>query len=155
MGAAYEQLQAWDSARFHFERAVELRPAVAAGHNNLASVLIQQGQVAEGIAAYREALRLDPNYFDAHINLGAVLAQQRQFGEAVSHFQRATSIRPASLVAHNYLSLAYADLGRLSEAIEAAQRAEQLARRAGREDLAMELRDRIAAYHRQLQSRPL
>ncbi|MGZ7032586.1 MAG: tetratricopeptide repeat protein [Thermoanaerobaculia bacterium] len=49
----------WREAMFRFRRAVELEPASAMAHNNLAVALEANGDFDNAAKEYREALRLD------------------------------------------------------------------------------------------------
>lgn len=52
-----------------YRRAVELAPALATGHYNLAIALRQQGDLRAAALAFRTAARLDPNDMDAVQNV--------------------------------------------------------------------------------------
>jgi tetratricopeptide (TPR) repeat protein len=42
-------------------------------HNNLASILFDQGKTENAIAEYDQAVCLNPLFFEAHYNLGLAL----------------------------------------------------------------------------------
>jgi tetratricopeptide (TPR) repeat protein len=60
MGVCEVELGALDAAATSFQRAIELKPAYASAHLNLASVLLKQGRQVEAAGALRKALALDP-----------------------------------------------------------------------------------------------
>lgn len=49
---------------------------------------VQQGQINEAIAAFRQAAELNPGLAPAHYNLGLALRQQGQLQEAATAFIR-------------------------------------------------------------------
>ena len=70
------------------------RAGLSRRHNNLGSVLKDQGRLAEAEACYRRAITLDPNLAEAHNNLGLVLKDFGQPGEAEACYRRAIALRP-------------------------------------------------------------
>jgi hypothetical protein len=75
--------------------AIAARPKNARSHYNLGIALAEQGQRAEAIAHFREALRWDPRYAEAHGNLGLLLAQQGRHEEAMAHYTEALRLKPS------------------------------------------------------------
>ena len=61
-------------------------------HTNLGLVLIQKGEIDEGIAHYRSALQMQPDSWDAEYNLGMALVRKGQVDEAIRHCERAVRI---------------------------------------------------------------
>ena len=60
------------------EKAVELNPNDAHAHNNLASVLAAQGELARAAEHYRSALAIDPDYAAARARLEQVRDELRR-----------------------------------------------------------------------------
>jgi len=58
-GVRMAKLNLWREAMFRFRRAVEIEPADAMAHNNLAVALEANGDFEAALKEYREALRLD------------------------------------------------------------------------------------------------
>jgi tetratricopeptide (TPR) repeat protein len=73
---------------------LEKDPSRARAHNNLAAVLIEEGQYAEGIEHCRTALALTPGYADAENNIGHALALQGKTDEAIPWYERALAHNP-------------------------------------------------------------
>ncbi len=92
-------------------------------HNNLGTVLSQEGKVTDAIGRYQQALRLKPDYDEAHYNLGNALARTGKIEEAIAHFEQALRIKPDYAEAHNNLGIALAQAGRIEEAIAHYQQA--------------------------------
>ena len=103
-------------ARRHLERAVQIRPAYAGAHHNLATVLLEQGHFAEAEAEWDQALRLQPDYPEASIGVGMLRIKQGRLDEARARFEDALRRDPSSASAHAHLGLALASSGHLEEA---------------------------------------
>jgi len=61
---------------------------------NQAKSAAEQGQTAQAMASYQEALRLDPDYGEALTGLGALHLMQKQFEPARRYFEQALAIDP-------------------------------------------------------------
>ncbi|HET7712760.1 MAG TPA: tetratricopeptide repeat protein [Thermoanaerobaculia bacterium] len=58
-GVRMARMNLWREAMFRFKRAVQLDPASAMAHNNLAVAYEANGDFENALTEYREALRLD------------------------------------------------------------------------------------------------
>ncbi len=74
LGAQHAQTGDLAAARIQFEAAVNANPANAGAHNNLGVVLWRQGQLAEALPRFREAVRLKPDFADAQKSLADLTA---------------------------------------------------------------------------------
>ena len=92
-------------------------------HSKLGSLLLQRGQVNEGIAHYQTALVLQPDDAWVHNNLGSVLGKKGQTEEAIGHFQQALRLKPDYTDARNNLGAALLSKGQIDEAIRQFQEA--------------------------------
>ena len=101
-------------------------PICAEAYNNLGNALREQGQLAEAVAQYQEALRLKPDYAEAHNNLGNALREQGQLAAAVAQYQEALRLKPDYAEAHNNLGNALKEQGQLAEAVAQYQEAIRL-----------------------------
>ena len=115
-------------------RAVELNPALADAHFNLAVALARLGRMDEAILAMQEVLRLQPKDFDAHARLGTWLSGQGRHGEAIAHLERAVALEVNSRDAWLKLAQGYEAAGRPQAAVGAYRRVLGLA---GRDDAAL------------------
>src|SRR5262249_22321783 len=75
---------------------------------NLGDLLVEQGQLDEGVSHLQKALRLRPKYAEVHNDLGVALKAQGRWDEAVERFQEAIALRPDYADAH--LNLAHVRL---------------------------------------------
>lgn len=92
-------------------------PEFAAAHSNLASVLQQQGKLAEALLHYREAIRISPTFADAYSNMGNTLKEMGDVQGALQCYSRAIQINPAFADAHSNLASIHKDSGNIPEAI--------------------------------------
>lgn len=80
--------------REHLSQAMELDPAFAEPHFNLASLLISESNTPGAIEEFRRAIALAPDYSEAHNNLGALLASTGMIDEAIVYYQLAIQFDP-------------------------------------------------------------
>jgi len=85
-----------------------------------------QGQLAEAIAAYEQAIALDPDDVLMHIPLARLLALEGETVEAVRRAQQATRMSPENARAWAILGMAYDWNGDIPEAIDTCKRAIEL-----------------------------
>src|SRR5213595_3235432 len=95
-------------------------------HTNLGLVLLQKGEIDDGIAHYRSALQMQPDSWDAEYNLGTALLGKGQVDEAILHCERAVGMRPTDPDAQVSLGNAVFQKGRIDEAIAHYQKAMML-----------------------------
>jgi Tfp pilus assembly protein PilF len=60
-GIAVAQRGLWKEAIYRWERATQIDPTYAAGHNNLAVAYEHEGMLDKAAEAYERALKLEPN----------------------------------------------------------------------------------------------
>jgi len=65
-----------DEALAEFKKAIDLDPAAAHAHDNLATVLAEKGQLVDALFAYVQALRADPDSPASHHYLASYHAGQ-------------------------------------------------------------------------------
>jgi tetratricopeptide (TPR) repeat protein len=112
--------QQGDSARAAelIQRAVGLRPSVAAFHANLAEAYRALGQLDRAAGCCRTALRLNPEQAEAANHLGLVLLQQGKTEAARDAFQTALRLAPECAMACNNLANAWRLLGDPQQAVD-------------------------------------
>jgi hypothetical protein len=141
-----------EAGRAHIEESLRIKPDHPNGHFNLGFWFMQNGQPAEAIREYREALRLHSDYSKAMNNLAWMLATQpdprlRNGEEAARLARRAADLNggndPESL---DTLAAAYAETHQFAEAIKVAERAAELAQSAGQTEMARQIQARLKGY---------
>ena len=110
MGLLYEQLNKPESARKHYELAVEYNPTDSSAHTNYGSFLCRRGEFDAAERNFRQALD-NPLYPTPEIpitNLGLCLRQEGQKDLAENYLRRALELNPriaSALIAMSDLSL--------------------------------------------------
>ncbi len=90
---------------------------------NLGLVLLQKGEIDDGIVHYRSALQMQPDSWDAEYNLGTALLGKGQVDEAILHCEKAVAMRPTDPDAQVSLGDALFQKGRIDEAMAHYQKA--------------------------------
>jgi tetratricopeptide (TPR) repeat protein len=75
--------------------AVESDPANADGHNELGTLYLSLGDLANAEAEFVEAIRLGPSSASAHYNLGIVLVKEQHLDRAAGEFRQALQADPS------------------------------------------------------------
>ena len=117
MVTTWLQVRYWNNNMTLFEHALDVTANNYLAHNNLGNALNEQGDRAEAIRHYSEALRINPTYWEAHYNLGNALTAQGRTAEAIRHFSEALRLNPGFAEAHNNLGFLLAEQGDRAEAI--------------------------------------
>ena len=126
------------------------RLAVLVGNAHLA-----QGQAADAVARYREAIALDSSYVEAQNNLAWILSTHADAGlrdgeEAVRLAEAASrTTGGADPSVWSTLSTAYAEVGQFEKALAAARQALALARRSGQTELGEKIERRLKLFESQ------
>lgn len=100
-------------------RALDLNPRLLLAHLQRSRALVLKTRLAEGITAYREALRLDPRHVEALVGLGWAHYKAAQRDEAVVHLRQAIALEPDHAEAYNLLASCLDFLGRADESLAA------------------------------------
>ncbi len=116
--AAHAQVRLWRNTETLFAYALTVTTGNALAHQNLGTVLLNQGRVEEAAAHAQEALRIWPNFAEAHGTLGLCLALRGRAGEATAEYRAALKAKPHLFIAHYLLANALSAGGHEAEAIE-------------------------------------
>ncbi|MGF1492953.1 MAG: tetratricopeptide repeat protein [Microcoleaceae cyanobacterium] len=83
---------------------------------NQGNVLLDQGQLAEAVALYNQALDADPEFSWAHHKLGDAFAQQRDWQAAIQAYQKSIEIQPNFFWSHHNLGNAFSEISQWQDA---------------------------------------
>jgi tetratricopeptide (TPR) repeat protein len=109
-----------------FEAAIQIRPAYAKGHYNLAVALSRDGRFPEAIEHYQESVRLDPGFTSAYFNMGKALDEEGKTPEAIASYRKAIDADPSRADAWANVGADLHKMGDSRAALEAFQRSDQL-----------------------------
>lgn len=107
LGEAYEAQGKWQEAADTYQKAIALKPDVAANYNNLGNDLAKSGHVDEARTAYEKYVQLNPS--DAALawrNFGTVLYNSNRMKESIDPLQKATQLDPKNATAWLLLGIA-------------------------------------------------
>jgi len=107
LGEANESMSNWQGAADAYQKAITLKPDVAANYNNLGNDMAKLGKIDEARAAYQKYVDLNPT--DAALawrNFGIVLYQANRMKEAIEPLQKAIQIDPKNAQAWLLLGIA-------------------------------------------------
>lgn len=99
------QLNHTKAAQQIFTRALTLYPQNTLFCNNLATALMQLGDLSQAITVLQRAVEAKPNYTTAWINLGTCHEQQAKLERAKECFHTALQIKPNTALAHIRLAV--------------------------------------------------
>ncbi|GIW97306.1 MAG: hypothetical protein KatS3mg111_0639 [Pirellulaceae bacterium] len=103
LAMALTEVEAWEEARYYYQRSIELGPVLPEAVMGLGVLALRTGDMAEAEQRFRAAIALRPLYGDAHLNLGILLFSQRRWDEARQALRRAMAIDPRLDTAADYL----------------------------------------------------
>jgi tetratricopeptide (TPR) repeat protein len=91
--------------------------SIALAHNNIAVAMAEEGDVAQAIRHYNEAIRLKPKYADPYNNRGTIYGAQGKYQLAIDNFNKAIALKPDFAKAYYNRGTAYAYMGKSQEAL--------------------------------------
>jgi tetratricopeptide (TPR) repeat protein len=112
-GEAYR----FHDAQYYYERAVLENPDNVIAQQNLANILLEQGDGQGALKRYLEAARIHPDLWQAQVGAGKILAEQGKPGEAFERFRSAYEVFPESPEVNFHLGVLYGQAGMHEEAI--------------------------------------
>jgi tetratricopeptide (TPR) repeat protein len=112
-----------EKAIANYDRAIALRPTVAAVFSNRGAVLKDLKRYDEALASFDRALAIEPSFAQAHNNRGNTFQALGRHDEALASYARALALRPNDVKAIRNRGIAMRDLGRFDEALASFDRA--------------------------------
>jgi tetratricopeptide (TPR) repeat protein len=117
LGLARKGAKLWNLAERAFQTVAERWPGDVRGFRSLGDCLLDQGRVAEAVAAYRNGLARHPSDGSLHLLLGTVLATNNDPYTAEPHLRRAVELMPNSVTALVHLGACLTQIGREQDAV--------------------------------------
>jgi Flp pilus assembly protein TadD len=96
-----------------YEGRIRAEPAVAALHDDVALLYLDQGRVTNAVDHFRKSLAMKPADASAHYNLATTLTMAGNIDEALQSYQKALELRPDYAQAHNNLGAILFQRGQL------------------------------------------
>lgn len=131
------------AAMKHFRRVVDGLPDRADGYYHLGLAHIQSGNPSAGLVELERALELNPGFTGALDNAAYAHGLLGRYDVAATTYRRLIELRPNSALAWRNLGIAEVRSGRLAEGRAAMQRALELARAAGEDELAAQIKAQL------------
>jgi tetratricopeptide (TPR) repeat protein len=94
VGEELHKLKDFDDAALYYQKAIDLKPDMAAAYANLGAVLQTQGKDEESLAAFKKAVELDPNNETVK-----KIAKETQEVAGYKDFQKAIELQQAGNIA--------------------------------------------------------
>lgn len=118
----------WDGAAAvkEFQRALELNPGYAIGHQWFSETLILLGRSDEALREVLQARELDPVSLITQNNVGRVLYYAHRFDQAIAELNNTAERDPNYAWPYIFLAMAYEQKNDYSDAVWAAERANTL-----------------------------
>ena len=88
LGRIFDREKMFDSAVFHDQRALTLKPMNATANNNLGSVLITLGRYREAIPYLRNSVMVNPNFKFVYLNLARSYKQLQVYDSSALYYQQ-------------------------------------------------------------------
>lgn len=120
------QEQDLSTALAKYREVLKLNPGIAAVHNNVAAILLSQGEKRSAEMSWRMAVRLKSDYAEAHFNLAVLLSEKSDddLKEAEEHCKLAIDHKENYTSAYHLMGNILMSLGRQVEAAQWYARAE-------------------------------
>jgi tetratricopeptide (TPR) repeat protein len=155
LGKALEVQGRVDEAIVHYREAMRLESDNMLTRQNFAGALALSGKAAEAVAEYRRIVQARPDSHDAAIRLAWILATHRDPGvrnpqQAVQLAEQGVQSGRRDPITLDVLAAAYACAGRFKEATSTAESALNAATAARADELAEQIRRRLALYRKGL-----
>ena len=116
LGLSYTALSQDEQATGHLQKAVHLKPGLAAARTSLATNLVRLGRLPAAEIEFKKAVALAPRAFETNHNLGEFYIRAEKVAQAVPYLQVAQRINPAAYDNGYDLALALLQTGQTKQA---------------------------------------
>jgi tetratricopeptide (TPR) repeat protein len=122
----WRQGQTYKNLETLWRTTISQNPGAWLAHNNLGTVLLDQGKTDEAIGHFTESISINPEYEIAYYNLGYSHLKKGDYEKGMVYYRKAIELNPKYTNAYINLGMAYDDLGEHEKAIENYQKAQRL-----------------------------
>jgi hypothetical protein len=119
------QIGYWQNTTSLMTHAIEMHPENYMAHWYLGTYQKSNGQPAEAIANFEEALKIDP-WFNIYHELAKMLWQQGRFNEALSYLTTCSNLDPENAQTYNDMGIILMSMHRKEQAISYFNKAIQI-----------------------------
>ena len=109
--------QVWKSQLTLWEDTVQKSPGKARPYNSRGLANFYQGNLAQAMFDYNNAIAIKPNFAKAYVNRGILYYNQGDVMKAMSDYNKAIGIDPENSESYNNRGILYYAQGRLTEAL--------------------------------------
>jgi tetratricopeptide (TPR) repeat protein len=127
VGRAYAQLEHFERAEFHLNKALQIKPNSSEVMNHLGIVYSREGKYRQAAELFRKAGDdyLYTSRFYAYNNLGSVHLRLGEYEKALDAFKKAVQVFPQYSQAYDNMGMTYEALKDWDRAIESYQKSIQ------------------------------
>ena len=93
-----------NTAKKHFESALEANPELITPYENLARIYLKEGKESEAISKFEKILAKNPKYLPGYMALGTIYTQQNKMDKVESYYREALKIKKDFAPAANNLA---------------------------------------------------
>jgi hypothetical protein len=114
---SWRQCGYWRNSSDLWNHALNVTKDNYMAHNNLASALLEKGNINKAIYHYKKAISIN-NYSAAHYNMGIIYYRHSQNQQSIESFNQAIHVDPDYAAAYFNLGIVYFSLGQYQRALE-------------------------------------
>ncbi len=112
----FQRNNIWRDPILLWQDAIAKAPDKARPHNNLGTLLLEQGKYMDAASHFQRAVEIDPRYAHAHNNLGTAFGMMGRLEEAAAEYQRVLELNPNIMTASINLGIIYLKQEQLGKA---------------------------------------
>ena len=106
-GTAFLYALNYDSAEYHYLRAIALSDYSSIAANNLGTVYMRSGKPGKAIPYYKMAIKIKGDFAQAFFNLGSCYLQMKNYDSALYNLHQALAFDPNLAGVHQQIGLVY------------------------------------------------
>ncbi|MDY6905810.1 MAG: tetratricopeptide repeat protein [Thermodesulfobacteriota bacterium] len=122
----YQRNQVWADKVSLWKNCSDKAPGSPRPYINMASALMESGDMARAKTLFQKALQLDPSNDAAHKEYGLLLLEEGFTDQAIDHFRKSIVLNPRNIAAYNNLGYALLRKNQTPKAISALEKARHL-----------------------------